>query len=423
MKHAFRCNVGQALLGFFIIASIFVCTEGTSLGIKRIDRGLLSQLAFQEESSQRDSFPSSQLSDSFGFNLQKNSGTINDADWVESAGSKLVRLPMMWWEVETRSGQYDFSSYDPIMESFRKQGIRPVICLAFGNPLYGDSWSVRGPNAIAAFANFAQAAAARYRANDVIWEIWNEPNLASFWRPQGSDIEYMALLRATVPAIRQADPTALVIGPALANTTTPFLAACIRAGLLDLVDGVSVHPYQAKLYPEALANDLHTLSGWIQRYKPADRTIPILFTEWGYSSASRTELERGNFLIREALVGVMNGIPVNIWFNFRNKPGDCNSTSVCYGILSNDFIPFPAYERFSAFSKDLAGFKFSTRLEMGNKNVYCLLFVKGDARKLVAWTTELYNDSNGSTANNIVSVTLPNGIHTELSGTPAIYSW
>jgi hypothetical protein len=383
---------------------------------------LLGSEAVSSQVPQRDPFPKVQLQNSFGFNLQLNSGTINDISGVKAAGSNLVRFPMMWWNVEKVPGHYDFSSFDAILQAFKDQGVRPVVFLAFGNPLYGDSYSVRGADAIAAFARFAYAAAERYQSNDVIWEIWNEPNLSSFWRPKGDYTEYMALLQATVPAIRQADPTALIIGPALSNTVTPFMASCIRAGILGLVDGVSIHPYQGAKYPEALENELKGLQGWIKKYKPIDKQVPVVFTEWGYSTPIKNDFDRGNFLIREALFGLNHNIPINIWYNFRD-PVQCNAPKNCWGILANNSAPSPVYNLFQAFAKALDGYRYVSQTDMNNKNIHCLLFTNGTNQKLVAWTSESIDALGNIIPLELDNVILPNGGSVHLSGTPSIFNW
>jgi polysaccharide biosynthesis protein PslG len=368
-------------------------------------------IALQAVAEGRDPFPTVQLPDAFGFNLQRNPGTSADAPWVKQAGAKLVRLPMMWWTVEKVKGTYNFAEFDRIFAAFRQQGLRPVICLGFGNDLYGEAWAVRTPEALAAFSRFASAAASRYKADNVIWEIWNEPNLSSFWKPQSNVQEYMTLVRNVVPAIRTADPTALIIGPALANTTTPFMADCIKTGLLQLVDGIAVHPYQPKTFPEAMANDLNTLRGWIKRYGPTDREVPVLFTEWGYPTAGRSETERASLLIREALLGLMHNIPVNIWFNFREKPVGCPAGSSCYGIITNNYVPGLPYTQFKAFAEQLAGYKFIERIPSPDSSVYCLLLGNGQRFKVVAWTTQ-------TTAT--PTVALSNGVTIPLSTMPVI---
>jgi hypothetical protein len=45
-------------------------------------------------------------------------------------------------------------------------------------------------------------------------------------------------------AIRQHDHDACIVAPAVSGFDFAFLESCFDRGLLELVDGVSVHPYR-----------------------------------------------------------------------------------------------------------------------------------------------------------------------------------
>ena len=99
------------------------------------------------------------------------------------------------------------------------------------------------------YTNFAAAAAANFKGQGNLYELWNEPN----GQADGSQIvdNYMAFVQQVAPAIRAADPTAPILGPAinLNNTSsegvsgTNWLTGCLQQGLLNYVDAVSLHPY------------------------------------------------------------------------------------------------------------------------------------------------------------------------------------
>ncbi|MCB8988772.1 MAG: hypothetical protein H6661_13610 [Ardenticatenaceae bacterium] len=73
------------------------------------------------------------------------------------------------------------------------------------------------------------------------FEVWNEPNLDSFWA--GSQADYFNLYRTTVETIKEIDADLRVGGPATAkNEWIPeFLEFCARNNLP--VDFVSTHHY------------------------------------------------------------------------------------------------------------------------------------------------------------------------------------
>ncbi len=52
------------------------------------------------------------------------------------------------------------------------------------------------------------------------YEVWNEPNLAGFWKPVADPVRYTELLKAAYLAIKQADPLATVVSGGLAPALT-----------------------------------------------------------------------------------------------------------------------------------------------------------------------------------------------------------
>ena len=57
-------------------------------------------------------------------------GTLEQRlDRLDSLGVKLVRLNVMWSEVEARQGVYDWSGYDPVVNGLKARGIETVLTL------------------------------------------------------------------------------------------------------------------------------------------------------------------------------------------------------------------------------------------------------------------------------------------------------
>lgn len=161
-------------------------------------------------------------------------------------------------------------TFDACMEQLRSSGKRVIVTVV------GDT----NP------ATYAASLAAMARKwPGTTWEIWNEQNHAYFW--QGTQAEYMALLKAAAPAIHAADPYATVLlgGLAWRGTTAglgsadesahAWLRRAYRMGLRGLVDGVAVHPYTpVGVWPQAFDN-LRRIQ-W--RYRDP---VPLWLTEFG----------------------------------------------------------------------------------------------------------------------------------------------
>ncbi len=79
------------------------------------------------------------------------------------------------------------------------------------------------------------------------WQIWNEPNIATYWPTQPFAKTYVPLLKAAAAAIRRADPSARIVLAGMPNYSWKALETIYRIpGARSAFDIVAVHPYTAK---------------------------------------------------------------------------------------------------------------------------------------------------------------------------------
>ena len=332
-------------------------------------------------------FPSPVVPAGLGVNIHFTGDPAQDLFMLQAAGFRFIRQDFQWQLVEQAKGHYNFDAYDQQTAGLARHGIRPLYILDYGNTLYEPERRVTTEAGRRAFAAFATAAVTRYKGRGVIWELWNEPN-GFGWLPQPNVDEYMALAKVVLPAIRAADPQATIIAPATESFGFPFLEACCRQGLLDMVDGVSVHPYRQS-NPETVVEDYARLRALIARFTPARRTIPIISGEWGYSTSwKQYSAERqGQYLPREFLINLSQGIPLSIWYDWHNdslNPADPESN---FGTVTFEYKPKPAYQAMERLTTALHGMRFRTRLPSAPGD-YLLLFSDGTRATLVVWTTD-----------------------------------
>jgi hypothetical protein len=220
---------------------------------------------------------------------------------VAATGATLARSDAMWEEIEPRppaSGvhHYDWAFDDLIAGSLAAHGIQWLPLLDYSAP-----WaeSVPGqdhspPRSSSDFAAFAAALAARYGAGGSFWrarpdlhappattfEVWNEPDNPSFWKPTPSAPRYADLYLATRQAIDGVDPSARVIVGGLSSPVA-FLPALLaaRPDLPGHLDGVAVHPYgptpAAVLARVRAARHALSVLGL--------RDVPLYVTEFGWT--------------------------------------------------------------------------------------------------------------------------------------------
>jgi hypothetical protein len=194
-------------------------------------------------------------------------------------GSSLVRIALNWAFTQARVGgdgfPPDWRAWDERYRAYTALGIRPIWAIQASprwavdpdaassacptRPLRllqsGQECLVGpAPDHRADYAAFAAQVARRYPLSAAV-EIWNEPNLAYYWR--GPDpASYGALARAATSAIRRANPAMRVLVGALAVPLyedrgnvrlEAFASALARDGTIAAADGVSFHPYPQEL--------------------------------------------------------------------------------------------------------------------------------------------------------------------------------
>jgi hypothetical protein len=337
------------------------------------------------------SLPELTVPSGFGVNIHFR-GEPRDLDLIAEAGFKFIRMDFAWESIERKKGVYEFekSGYDALTSGCLKRGICLFYILDYSNRLYESDRSVRTEEGRKAFAAFAEATAKRYAGKRIVWEIWNEPNIAQFWKPQPSADDYCKLVEAAAPLVRKADSSGAVVAPATSTIPFPWLEDCFKRGLLKWIDAVTVHPYRPTA-PETVIKDYATLRDLIKTHAPEGKKIPILSGEWGYSlvnwdNARLSEEQQARYLVRELLVNLYQGIPISIWYDWKNDGTNSDEREHNFGTMTRDLKPKPAYLAAKVLTHTLEGYSVGERLDVGNENDYVLRLKSGANQALAFWT-------------------------------------
>lgn len=343
-----------------------------------------------------------------GINIHFTRGHEKDLDMIAAAGFKFIRMDFTWQSTEREKGVYDWSAYEELTANLKKRGIRALYILDYSNQLYEDQVeskdpisgqiqkgiaAPRKPESVEAFAKWASAAVKHFRDNNIIWEIWNEPNIF-FWRPAPDVANYNKLALATSKAIKAAVPEAIIVGPATSQMPLPFIESFLTSGAMEYIDGVSVHPYRRySLSPETAVDDYKKVDELIKKYTPEGKSlIPIISGEWGYNTSTKgVSFEtQAAYIVRMQLSNLLYGIPLSVWYDWKNDGPDRDEWEHNFGTVTPDLKPKPAYIAIKTLNDQLGAFTLIKRIEIKNPNDFVLLFRddKGNS-KIVAWTTEV----------------------------------
>jgi hypothetical protein len=349
--------------------------------------------------------PAGQLSP--GVNIHFTKGHTKELDMIAAAGFRYIRTDFVWQDIETEKGLFNWDAYDELTTNLEKRGLRALYILDYSNSLYEDTVSSSDPitgetimdisapvreEIIAAFSRWAAEAAIRYRNRNIVWEIWNEPNV-SFWKPVPDIEQYNKLALATCIAMKKAVPETILIGPAASQIPFSFIETFLTSGILKYLDGVSVHPYRDySLPPESVADDYVRLREIIQSRAPAGiKDIPLISSEWGYASCPKglTEEKQASYAVRMQLANLLAGVPVSVWYDWKNDGESPTNFEHNCGTVTFNLEPKPAYRAIGTMTSQLGGLTLAHRITTESDKDYILLFInrKGLFR-LCAWTTD-----------------------------------
>ena len=351
--------------------------------------------------------PAPVIPSGMGVNIHFVGGHDKDLELIAAAGFKFIRMDFAWQGTERPKSQYNWGGYEELLSNLDKRGIRPIFILDYSHELYEEMVtsphpitgepsknvsSPQHPASIEAFSNWAAAAAKHFSGRHVIWEIWNEPN-GHFWSPKPDAQQYTALALSAAKAIRDADPGATIVGPATSGFPWEFLETFLKSGILEYLDAVTVHPYRDyKRGPETAAGDYRRLKELIEKYAPASKRggIPILNGEWGYATQEGGGLPletQAAFAVRQQLATLLYGVPLSIWYDWKNDGPDRKEREHNFGTVEEDLKPKPAYVALKTLTHELSGYSISHRLALASDQDYVLICTnKAGAHKLAART-------------------------------------
>lgn len=340
----------------------------------------------------------SEIPEGFGVNIDFTDPRRGEIKMLSEAGFRWVRMDLKWDLTEKEPGHFDFSAYDRLLAALKPFDVHALWILDYGNPLYDNGAPPRTEATRQAFARWAVAAGKHFAGRGALWEVYNEPNHSMFWPPQPNAQEYVALALAVGRAFRESLPDEKLIGPATSEIDFTFLESCFKAGLLEYWSAVSIHPYR-RSDPETAALDYCRLREIIKAHTATvqGREIPIISSEWGYSSVWRglTEDKQGELLARAWLTNVANNISLSIWYDWRDDGLDPKEPEHHFGTVFNLYHDNrepvydvkPAYLAAKTFTTVFNGYRFEQRLDAGSADDYLLAFRKGNDLRFAAWTT------------------------------------
>lgn len=325
-----------------------------------------------------------------------------------------IHVGLRWDEVEPTKGSYNWAIYDDRLAKIAAAGLTPIVYM-WKNPGWAAATDCGPPYNNQDLVRFLTAAVGRYKDSPYgveYWEIYNEPDI---WRSgtigcMGNDVpEYVNLLKVARDTIKALDPGAHVLLGGLAmvdGVNLDFLDQVLANGGGNFFDIVSFHFYAEQINVPCTCSDPEcTVRGLLGKAAIIRDTLaqygydkPQMLTETAKRCTFRypdvapctpDELDRqADYVLILNARGMAAGLQAIIWFTL-DWPGFYHSS-----LLDRSGNPKPAHLAYETLSQELAGARYSQRIE--DLYPYCpeieqhLFSVRGGtAEKRVLWTNPI----------------------------------
>ncbi len=278
------------------------------------------------------------------------------SEMLKTLGVRLVRDELYWQRVEKVKGRFVL---DPRMSKYIEElnalNVKPIMILDYSNTNYTKD-SRTGPNTPElrkAFGNYVAFMVSNLKGKVSAWEIWNEPDISSLWKPAPSSRDYSHLVNYVAPIIRRLDPQSLVI----AGVTKPdpeFLNALEKGNALADVDIISIHWYTHPKSPDQGWGPmtLASIRSYIQKIKNLGKRVWI--TEMGYPTSTDkygvSETKQAEYLQKQIILAGNMGVEVCIIYDLIDDGPDPGNKENRFGLFRQDGSPKPAVAVVQSFA-------------------------------------------------------------------------
>ncbi|MER6524220.1 sugar-binding protein [Streptomyces sp. NPDC001508] len=280
------------------------------------------------------------------------------------SGAVTVRDEAMWGTAETTKGVLDWTAAHKYLDPLFAKGIRPLLVADYGNNFYDGGQGPTTDAGRAAFAKYAAGMAKEFGAHIAGIEVWNEWDVGTGHNATRDPENYVALLKAASSAIKAADPSVPVLGPAVANLSTSWLETTFQKGALAYVDAVIAHPYNWPASADGLGPRITAVQSLVRKYNNgADKPLWITENGWptGTDVRAVSEVDQARNTAKAAAIATFHGVAKYYVYDLIDDGDDPSNTEHNFGLIHSGtntlgaYTPKPAFAAWATATRQLAG--------------------------------------------------------------------
>lgn len=223
-------------------------------------------------------------------------------DQLVQANVGWVRIDVAWSGCQpVKAGAWDetyMARLDTRIAEARQRGLK-VLLMTYWAPFWATAAGTAAtaakngqPKTPETYGVFLAELATRYQGRVEHFEMWNEPDLDTFWASK-SPTDFARMVRAAYPIAKQRAPwaTFILAAPTYLGLATKWFEQLFAAGVVGCYDVLALHPYMSPS-DDPPQTDVATKRNWsivgirdvqTMQHANGDKS-PIWVTEFGWST-------------------------------------------------------------------------------------------------------------------------------------------
>lgn len=252
--------------------------------------------------------------------------------------------------------------------------------------LYSVFWAPTTPDQVTAFIKYVQWMVGHFRGRIHYWALWNEEDIG-YWNPWGNPEQFGRLLKAFVPAVHEADPTAKVIYGGQADPIRDFakraLDTCQCASGIDVFAYHTYPGYGQNMNPETMDYGAYgnespaKLRSFVRHYPGIRPDIQFWDDEFNSipSWTGSDDSVQSKYVPRGMIYNLAAGVKTFVWLLTAGTDGnEYDDFGLIHGLkyLPTDFTPRPVFSAYEHTNWLFADTKFDPSIKIDNPDIPAL---------------------------------------------------
>jgi hypothetical protein len=258
-----------------------------------------------------------------------------DAAQIKTAGFGFVRFGVWSDSLTAKAYQQQVSA---AFAAARSAGLPVLLTVRAIKPLPAGS-AADLATAGEGFAKAVTGLQQSYSAQLVAIELWNEPDLETYWPTGKFDTTFVPFMSAVCKTLQGQPSSTPVVGygfarPPSAGSASTVALSRIVSEYPKCLNAVSYHPYGMT------ATQISNAQAFIQQ----NFHLPGVISEWGISALASNGGAEGQASKINAFIGDVKklNIPLTSIYEWKNSASGSNEREKNFGLLTSDGQPKPA---------------------------------------------------------------------------------